>query len=138
MVGLGLGMATFLVSIVALSLHGIEPHRVPAASGMQNFMRITAGAFSASISTTFWDRHEALHQTRLAEASSAFDPGLQQAVRGLHAAGLSDPQSLAVITRGLVGQAYLLSTLDYFWISAWLCLAMIIPVWFAHRPGGGP
>ena len=133
----GFGMATFFVAIVSLSLHGIEPQRVPAASGMQNFMRITAGAFSASISTTFWDRHEALHQTRLAEASSVYDPTLQQAMHGLHAAGFNDPQSIAVLTRGLVNQAYLLSSLDYFWISAWLCLAMIIPVWFAHRPTGG-
>ena len=133
----GFGMATFFVSIIALSLHGIPPERVPAASGLQNFMRITAGSFATSISTTFWDRHEALHQTRLAEASSVFDPALQQAMKGLHAAGMTDPQAVAVLTRSLVSQAYLLSTLDYFWLSAWLCLAMIIPVWFARRPSGG-
>jgi DHA2 family multidrug resistance protein len=106
---------------------------------MSNFMRITAGSFSTSVTTTFWDRREALHQTRLAEASSVFDPAAQQALSGLHAAGLSDPQSAAVLTRGLVGQAYLLSTLDYFWISAWLCLLLIVPIWFAKRTlGSGP
>jgi DHA2 family multidrug resistance protein len=37
----------------------------------------------------------------------------------------------------MVGQAYLLSSIDYFWISSWLTLAMIGLVWFARRPSTG-
>jgi len=66
----GLGMATFFVSVVSLTLWGVPPERVPAASGMTNFLRITAGSFATSISITFWDRREALHQTRLADSSA--------------------------------------------------------------------
>ena len=130
----GLGMATFFVSVVSLTLWGVPPERVPAASGMTNFLRITAGSFATSISITFWDRREALHQTRLADS---FGPALQQSLTQLHASGLNDQQSIAVLTRGLNSQAYLLASIDFFWISAWLCLAIIVLVWFANRTGGG-
>jgi DHA2 family multidrug resistance protein len=38
------------------------------------------------------------------------------------------------LTRGLVEQSYLLSSLDYFYVSAWITLGMIGIVWFARRP----
>jgi len=52
----------------------------------------------------------------------------------LHASGLNDQQSLPCWTRGLNSQAYLLASIDFFWISA-SCLAIIALVWFRgpHR-----
>ena len=100
-------------------------------------LRITAGGFAASIATTFWDRREALHQTRLAESSSAYSANLQEAVNGLHGLGVDNTGSaLGVLTQSLVHQAYLLSSLDYFWISGWLTLAPLLLVWLARRPRG--
>ena len=110
---------------------------MPSASGVSNFLRIIAGAFATSITTTFWDRHEALHQTRLAESSSAYSANLQDAVNGLHGLGVNNTGSaLGVLSQGLVHQAYLLSSLDYFWISGWLTLAPLVLVWLARRPRG--
>jgi DHA2 family multidrug resistance protein len=135
----GLGMGTFFVSLLALLLYGVPPERMPAASGLSNFLRITAGSFATSITTTFWDRHEALHQTRLAEASSIYDPTLGEALGKLHAQGVGDAASLAVLNRGLVGQSYLMSALDFFWISGWACFLLIALVWMTKRPAGhGP
>jgi DHA2 family multidrug resistance protein len=135
----GFGMGTFFVSMLSIMLHGLPADKMPAASGLSNFLRITAGAFSTSISTTFWDRHEALHQTRLAEGSSQLDPNMASALAQLHQAGLSDTAALAVLNRGLVGQSYLMSALDYFWLSGWACMALGLLVWFARRPSGhGP
>ena len=133
----GVGMSMFFIAMLSILLDGIPQSQMPAASGLSNFMRIIAGAFAASIVTTFWDRHAALHQTRLAEATSIYDPRLQQAMDTLHGMGLSDGQSLAALTRSLTNQAYLLSTLDFFWIGGWLSFVMIAFVWLAHRPHGG-
>jgi len=133
----GVGMSMFFIAMLSILLDGIPQSQMPAASGLSNFMRIIAGAFAASIVTTFWDRHAALHQTHLAEATSIYDPRLQQAMDTLHGLGLSDGQSLAALTRSLTNQAYLLSTLDFFWIGGWLSFVMIAFVWFAHRPHGG-
>lgn len=132
----GIGMAMFFVAMLAIVLDGIPASQMPAASGLSNFLRITASAFAASIATTFWDRHAALHQTRLAEASSVYDPTLQQSVAHLQALGLSQEQSFGALTHTLTGQAYLLSMLDYFWLCGWLCLLLIGIVWFTRRPHG--
>jgi DHA2 family multidrug resistance protein len=134
----GIGMSMFFVSMLAIGLDGVPDAQVPAAAGLSNFLRITAGSFSTSITTTFWDRHAALHQTRLAEASSVYDPTLHHAMQTLQAGGLTETQSLGALARVLGGQAYLMSALDFFWICGWLSLAAVLLVWFTRRPHGGP
>jgi DHA2 family multidrug resistance protein len=131
---MGIGMGTFFVAMISILLDGLPPERVPSASGVSNFLRIIASAFATSITAAFWDRHEALHQTRLAESSSAYSQNLQDAVNGLQALGVSGARALGVLSQGLVHQAYLLSSLDYFWITGWVTLAPIALVWLTRRP----
>jgi DHA2 family multidrug resistance protein len=135
----GVALSTFFVAMLTIQLDGIPPERIPAASGISNFARITAGGFAASITTTMWDRREALHQSRLADSSSAYNPALQQALDRLHGFGFTDLQAYALLARNLASQAYLLSSVDLFWISGWLSVAMIAVVWLARRAvsGGG-
>lgn len=133
----GIALTSFFVSLVTISLDSIAPQRIPSASGISNFSRITAGGFAASITTTLWDRRAALHQSRMAETSSAYDPTLQHATQTLHQFGFTDPQSYAMIVRTLENQAYLMSSIDLFWISAWLSIAMVVVVWLARRSAGG-
>jgi DHA2 family multidrug resistance protein len=130
----GAGIAFFFVSVVTITLDGITPQRMPAATSISNFLRITAAAFATSISTTMWDNRASLHQSRLAEASSAFDPKLQQALAGLHDLGLTEQQSIAVLTRGVIQQAYTLSSIDYFYATTWIAVLLAGVVWFTRRP----
>jgi DHA2 family multidrug resistance protein len=134
MLAQGVGMAFFFVSAITIQLDGIPPQQVPAAVGVANFLRITAAAFSTSIATTIWDDRAMLHQSRLAEASSIYSPALQQSVTALRNAGFSDQQAFGVLTRGLAEQSYMLSSLDYFWVSAWVGVLMIALVWLTRRP----
>ena len=87
----GAGVAFFFVSVISITLDGITPQRMPAATSISNFLRIVAAAFATSISTTVWDNRASLHQSRLAEASSVFDPKLQQALTGLARHGVHRP-----------------------------------------------
>jgi MFS transporter, DHA2 family, multidrug resistance protein len=130
----GVSVAFFFVSIMSIQLDGVTPQRMPAATSISNFLRITAAAFATSITTTLWDNRAQLHQSRLAEASSAYSPTLQQAMGRLHDLGLNDQQSLGVLTRGLTEQSYMLSSLDYFYASMWVALCLATVVWFARRP----
>ena len=93
-----------------------------------------------SLITTFWDRREAFHQSRLAEMTSGFTPVFNQILALLQDLGLSDLGSKAAISRNMVGQAYLLASVDMFTISAWLCVLGIVLVWLCHRshPHGPP
>ncbi len=132
----GIGMSTFFVALVAISLQGIEPAQIPSATGIANFSRITAGGFAASITTTLWDRREALHQSQLADATSAYEPAMQHAMQTLHHIGFTDPQSYAMILHTLVNQAYLMASIDLFWISTWVALALTGVIWLARRALG--
>lgn len=132
----GVAMSMFFVSMLAIALDGVPDARVPSASGLSNFLRITAGAFSTSIVTTLWDRHAALHQSQLASATSLGDPRMQEALLGLKRIGLEGQQALAVLNRSLTSQAYLLSTLDLFWLYGGISLLLVGAVWLTRRPAG--
>ena len=131
----GVAMSTFFLSMLTIALDRIPPERLPSATGMSNFTRIVAGSFAASIITTMWDRREALHQARLSEAVGQNMP-LQTAMAELQHLGLNATQAAGAITRQMVGQAYLLASTDLFRLSAWLCAAMTVLVWFTKRPAG--
>ncbi|HEX7776228.1 MAG TPA: DHA2 family efflux MFS transporter permease subunit [Parvibaculum sp.] len=136
----GVAMSMFFISTLTITLNGLHHERIPSASGLYNFIRIITGSFAASITTTVWDRREALHQSRLADGTSLYDPAMRQMLAALHGMGIPDAQALAILTRSLTSQAYMLASDDYFWMSGWLILAMIGVVWCARRSmsGGGP
>ncbi len=135
----GIAMATFFLAMITILLDGIPSHKIPLASGLSNFARITGGGFAASIVTTLWDRREALHQSRMADQTTIFTPGLSKALAGLHSAGFPDLAAKAAVTRTMTSQAYLLAANDIFWASGWICILLIGMVWLCKRAvsGGG-
>ncbi len=132
----GMAMGLFFVALLAVVFDGLPAHKVPAASGLSNFMRITAAGFATSLITTFWDRREALHQSRLAEAVTQYAPAYQQSLSVMHQSGMSDQAAAGVMTQAMVGQSYLLSSLDLFYISGWLSVALIPLCFLVRRPAG--
>jgi len=128
----GAAMAIFFIPLVTLSLSGLPPERIPSASGLFNFARITAGSFGTSIATTFWDHRATLHHAQLVERLSTADPASAQALANLQAGGLSEPQSYAMLNRIVDQQAFMLSANDVFYASALLFLALIAVVLFAR------
>jgi DHA2 family multidrug resistance protein len=135
----GAGMAAFFIPLVSISLSGMAPERIPAASGLFNFARITAGAVGTSITTTLWDRRATLHHAQLVERLGAGDPATASALGTLHSGGLSADQSYAMLNRLVDTQAFMLSADDIFYVSGILFLILIGLVWFAHpvRGAGG-
>jgi DHA2 family multidrug resistance protein len=133
----GLAFSMFFVSLLAIMFDGLPPQAVPAASGLSNFMRITAGSFATSLVTTFWDRREALHQSRLADSVTLFTPAYRQALGVFHSLGLTDRQAAAAIDHTLGNQSYLLASLDIFYVSGWLAVLLIPLCWLVRRPAGG-
>ena len=137
----GIAMATFFLAMITILLDGVSPPRIPMASGLSNFTRITAGGFAASMVTTLWDRREAFHQARMADLTTSFNPVLTQALAGLHRLGFPDLGAKASIIRVMTSQAYLLGANDIFWASGWSCFILIGMVWLfrkAKSGGGAP
>lgn len=128
----GIAMAFFFVPLVTLTFSGLSPDRIPAASGLSNFARITAGAFGTSIATTAWEDRAILHHAQLTEVITSGSASTAQAMNSLASAGFSPEQSLVQINRLLDQQAYMLGANDVFRASAVLFLLLIGVVWLAH------
>jgi len=133
----GAAVAIFFIPLVTLSLSGLSADRIPSASGLFNFARITAGSFGTSIATTFWDHRATLHHAQLVERIGAGDAPARDALAAMQANGLSVDQSYALMNRFVDQQAFMLSANDVFYVSALLFLALIGVVWLA-RPVRGP
>ena len=128
----GAAMALFFIPLIALGLSGLTPERIPAASGLFNFARITAGSFGTSLATTWWDRRASLHHAQLAEHISSYAPSSAQALADMQAAGLSPQQSHAAMNRLIDQQAFMLSANDIFYVSALLFVLLIAVIWLAQ------
>ncbi|MEO6748327.1 MAG: DHA2 family efflux MFS transporter permease subunit [Casimicrobiaceae bacterium] len=128
----GAAMAVFFIPLVTLSLSGLAPERIPSASGLFNFARITAGSFGTSIATTLWDHRASLHHAQLVEHMQAADPATQQAMAALQASGADPQQAYGILNRLIDQQAFMLSANDVFYVSAVLFVALIGVVWLAR------
>jgi MFS transporter, DHA2 family, multidrug resistance protein len=135
----GAAMASFFVPLVALSVSGLSADRIPNASGLFNFARITAGSFGTSLFTTFWDRRATLHHSQLIEHLAHDNPATTAALAGLQANGLNAEAGPAALNRMVDVQAFMLSADDLFYVSGLIFLALIMVIWLARpsRPGSG-
>jgi DHA2 family multidrug resistance protein len=133
----GVAMSMFFVSMLTIALDGLSAEQIPAASGLNNFLRITGGSFATSLTTTWWDRREALHQSRLVESLSAYDQPFRAALDQLQTQGLSSASAAAAVMRQVISQGYLLASLDLFWLSGWVALLLVPLCWMVRRPAGG-
>lgn len=133
----GIAMAFFFIPLVTITLSGLTPDRIPAASGLSNFLRITAGAMGTSITTTLWENRAALHHSQLAESVNPGNNAAASAMSGLASSGLSTEQVMGQINRIVDQQAFMLATNDIFYASAILFLLLIPLVWLAKPQRGG-
>ena len=133
----GIAMAFFFIPLVTITLSEVHGPRIPAASGLSNFMRITAGAIGTSVSTTLWERRATMHHVHLVETLQQGNGTLAQTLQGLQAAGLSQQQALGQVERLLNQQAFMLAANDIFYASALIFLLLIPLIWLAHRPHAG-
>lgn len=128
----GIAMAFFFIPLVTLTFSELPPQRIPAASGLSNFARITAGAFGTSIATTAWEDRAILHHAQLSESINQGSTAAMRAIEGLTASGLSREQALFQINRLIDQQAFMLGANDVFYASSLLFVLLIGVVWLAH------
>jgi len=125
----GAAMAFFFIPLQAIIFSGLTPERMPAAAGLSNFARITAGAIGTSIFTTAWENRAALHHAELAERITSSSDAATAALGQLGASGLDPAQSLAMVNRLVDQQAFTLAVDDLFFLSGMLFLLLLVFVW---------
>ncbi|MFT3720353.1 DHA2 family efflux MFS transporter permease subunit [Pseudorhodoferax sp.] len=132
----GVAMAFFFIPLSTITLSGIAPERMPAASGLTNFVRITAGAIGTSVSTTLWENRAALHHAQLVEHLQQGDEAARQALQLFQGVGSAD-QALAQLNRLVDQQAFMLAANDVFYGSAVLFMLLIPLVWVTRPRQAG-
>jgi DHA2 family multidrug resistance protein len=128
---MGIGVAFFfmpITTIVLSNLHGVE---VAEGSGLATFFRVLGGSFASSLATWIWSRREVFHHANMTESVSGYNPA---AMGYLQKMGGVTQQHLAAVDKTIEQQAYMMSTIDYFWILGWGFMALIIVIWFARPP----
>ena len=128
----GAAVACLFTPLLSVTVSGLDPARIPAATGLSNFVRITAGAFGTSITTTLWDNRATLHHAHLAEVFTYANPNTADATRAIGSLGLNGQQTAALLNRFIDQQAFARAADDIFLGSALLFVALIALVWLAR------
>jgi DHA2 family multidrug resistance protein len=135
----GAAVSCFFIPLITLALSGLRHDQIAGASGLNNFARITAGAFATSIATTLWESRASLHHAQLVEHISGSSPAVADAMGKLGSAGLSPAQSYGYLNQLVNQQAFTMAALDLFNASAVLLVLLIPLVWLTRpaRSGAG-
>jgi DHA2 family multidrug resistance protein len=125
----GAAVACLFTPLVAVIVSGLPHERIPSATGLSNFVRITAGAFGTSITTTLWEDRATLHHAHLVESITQASPEALQGLGALGGLGLDPQQAAALLNRFVDQQAFTRAADDIFFGSALLFAALIAVVW---------
>jgi MFS transporter, DHA2 family, multidrug resistance protein len=135
----GIPMALFFIPLTAIILSGQPPHKLPAAAGLSNFVRVFCGAVGTSIAGTVWNNRTILHHERLTEAANADNPLFAHQIDMIRSLLHLDSNAANNLFDSTVNaQAAMMGLNDIFFVSAIIFL-MIIPLIWITRPakGGG-
>ncbi len=123
--------------LTTITLSGLPPERLAAASSLSNFTRTLAGSIGTSITTTLWTNREALHHAQLTESVTPFNPNAQQIYDQLQGMGMTQQQASGWIAQQITNRGLIISANEIFWISAAIFILLLGLVWFA-RPRSAP
>jgi DHA2 family multidrug resistance protein len=133
----GAAMGTFFLPLTALALAGLPPERIAAASGLSNFVRITAGAIGASVVTTLWENRSAMHHAYLTESVTAYSQTTTDTMGVLAAGGMDQAQVAGSLERMVDSQAHMLGADDVFWLTGVIFVFLIFVIWIAKPDRSG-
>jgi DHA2 family multidrug resistance protein len=141
-VALGFGMGMTFIPLTTLTLSHIPRERMTEASSLYNLLRNLGGSVGIAFTTTMLARRAQLHQTRLVEHLSPFDPAYtisrDRLSSFLTGQGLPAAGADGVMYRELVRQSTTLAFADAFLSICLLMLCMLPLVLLMQRaPAAG-
>ncbi|SFM86023.1 MFS transporter, DHA2 family, multidrug resistance protein [Izhakiella capsodis] len=130
----GFAVACFFMPLTTITLAGLPPDKIAAASSLSNFTRTLAGSIGTSITTTMWSDRESIHHAQLTESITPYNPNAQQMYEKLQALGMTHDQASAWIAQQITNQGLIISANEIFWASAGVFLVLLVLIWFARPP----
>jgi DHA2 family multidrug resistance protein len=128
---MGGGVALFFMPTLTILLSDLPPNQIADGSGLATFLRNLGGSFAASLTTWIWIRRADQHHAYLSEKINTYEAATRDAISTL---GGASSQAYARLEGVLNSQAYMMSTVDYFYMLGWVFMALIVVVWLAKPP----
>ncbi|HEX9114125.1 MAG TPA: DHA2 family efflux MFS transporter permease subunit, partial [Nitrospirota bacterium] len=126
---LGFGMGMTFIPLTTLTLSHIPKERMTEATSLYNLLRNLGGSVGIAFTTTILSRRAQIHQTRLVEHLSPFDPAYStyrdKIASFLGAKGLPAAGADGMMYRELVRQSTTLAFTDAFLIICLLILSVL-------------
>lgn len=101
----GFAVACFFMPLTTITLSGLPPERLAAASSLSNFTRTLAGSIGTSITTTMWTSRESLHHAQLTESVNPYNPNAQAMYSQLQDLGMTQQQASGWLAQQITNQA---------------------------------
>ncbi|HEY0209108.1 DHA2 family efflux MFS transporter permease subunit [Acerihabitans sp.] len=135
---MGIGVALFFMPTTSILLSSLSPREIADGSGLATFLRVLGGSFASSLTTWIWQRREIFHHAQLTENITPYSANTQDYIARMGGVGQT---TMAQLDKLVEGQAYMLSTVDYFTLLGWMFFALILVIFLAKPPfsaqGGG-
>jgi DHA2 family multidrug resistance protein len=128
---MGAGIALFFMPTLTILLSDLPPSQIADGSGLATFLRNLGGSFAASLTTWIWIRRANQHHAYLSESVSTYEPATRDAITTLGGEG---SKAYAQLESVVNAQAYMMSTVDFFYMLGWCFFALIVLVWLAKPP----
>lgn len=128
---MGIGIAFMFMPLTTIFLSNLNGQQIADASGLTTFLRVLGGSFASSLTTWLWTRRADFHHATMTEHVSNYEPA---AVDYLHKMGGETQANLAAVDHIITTQAFMNSTIDYFYMLGWLFFALVVIIWFAKGP----
>ena len=128
----GIALACFFIPLTSITLGGVAPDKIAAASGLSSFARIVGGSFGTSTAITIWQDRAAMHHAQLAELINRGSVATNATLSNFSAAGMDSEQALSQINRMIDQQAFTLAANDVFYGSSVIFLLLIPLIWLSH------
>jgi DHA2 family multidrug resistance protein len=128
----GIALACFFIPLTSITLGGIAPDKIAAASGLSSFARIVGGSFGTSTAITVWQDRAAMHHAQLAELINRGSVAATTTLGNFANAGMDTEQALSQINRMIDQQAFTLAANDVFYGSSVIFLLLIPLIWLSH------
>lgn len=127
----GLANALFFTPLTALAFSGLRPEQMASAAGLFNCVRTLFGAIGVSVTTTLWERREAMHHTHLTEFITPYTPAAQDRLELLQHLGMDAQGGAGYLAAQITRQGFIISANEIYYACALAFLALIAVVWLA-------
>jgi len=125
----GFGVSLFMMPLTQMALGAVKPHEIPAAAGVQNFLRTLSVAVATSLVLTDWGNETRINHNAIADVIQP-----DATARILADQGMSGEAVRAVVNNIVDEQALTVAMTHTFGWAIVGCVIAVALVWLSPRP----